>query len=234
MKKSGSWTVMLALFFAFVACEKESEKTELTTESEKLSYAMGMNIGGSLKIAGPDIDIAALIQGIKDTLTGRTPLLTLEEKEQYMKQFRAMMLKKQGTRTNQVAEMNKKEGEEFLKQNQKKPGIMTTETGLQYEVLVSAEDGAQPKKTDQVKVHYRGTHLSGTEFDSSRKQGGPATFQVSGVIKGWTEGLQLMNVGSKYRFFIPSELAYGPRGNLPHIGPNETLIFEVELLEIFN
>jgi len=222
------WAV---LYLLFSSCAQETEKTELKTTSEKMSYALGANIGASVKPAAAEINYDALIQGVKDTLEGRTPLLTADENQQFLGELTTLLRTKSNEKSKKLGEKNMKEGEAFLAENKEKTGVTTTDSGLQYEVM-KAGSGAKPQKTDRVSVHYAGTLIDGTEFDSSYKRGSPAAFAVTGVIKGWTEVLQLMNVGSKYRVFIPSDLAYGLRGSPPKIGPNATLIFEVELLDI--
>ncbi len=222
------WAVLYVLF---TSCAQETEKTELTTKSEKMSYALGANIGASIKPAAAEIDYDALIQGVKDTLEGRTPLLTVPENQQFLGELTALLRTKSNEKSKKLGEKNMKEGEAFLAENKEKADVTTTASGLQYEVMKEGS-GAKPQKTDRVSVHYAGTLIDGTEFDSSYKRGSPAAFAVTGVIKGWTEVLQLMNVGSKYRVSIPSDLAYGLRGSPPTIGPNATLIFEVELLDI--
>jgi FKBP-type peptidyl-prolyl cis-trans isomerase len=191
---------------------------------EKFSYALGMDTGRLLLNLETEIDSAAFERGVDDVLKEKEPLLTPEE----VAAIKGEMYVKIHLRQ---AEKNKKEGEEFLANNKKREGVITTDSGLQYNVIRKG-NGPRPKKTDKVRVHYQGSFVDGTQFDSSYKRGEPAIFQVDKVIPGWTEALQLMNVGSKYRFFIPSNLAYGEQGSPPYIGPNATLIFEVELLGI--
>jgi FKBP-type peptidyl-prolyl cis-trans isomerase len=204
---------------------------ELKTPDEKLSYILGTDVGRSLKSVPQKIDLEIFLQGIKDSFKGEKLLVTEEEsaqiKQEFMKKIQAEAVKKM----EEISEKNKREGEMFLAENKKKEGVITTASGLQYIVLKQG-DGALPKVDDKVKVHYRGTLIDGTEFDSSYTRGEPVSFPLGGVIKGWTEALQLMKVGSKYRLFIPSELAYGERGAGTQIGPNTILIFEVELLAI--
>ncbi len=223
--------ILAVPYLSFSSCAQETEKTELKTKSEKMSYALGANIGASIKPAAAEIDYDALIQGVKDTLEGRKPLLTAAETQKLLGELNALMRTKSNEKSKKLGEKNMQEGEAFLAENKEKAGVTTTASGLQYEVMKEGS-GAKPQKTDRVSVHYAGTLIDGTEFDSSYKRGSPAAFAVTGVIKGWTEVLQLMNVGSKYRVFIPSDLAYGLRGSPPKIGPNATLIFEVELLDI--
>jgi FKBP-type peptidyl-prolyl cis-trans isomerase FklB len=167
-----------------------------------------------------------LVAGIKDAIAGK-PQLTQDQVKDVMTQFEKDMEQKQ----KEAGEKNKTEGAKFLEENKKKEGVKTTASGLEYKVIKDGT-GPQPKATDMVTVNYRGTLIDGTEFDSSYKRGQPATFPLNGVIKGWTEGLQLMKVGSKYQFFVPSNLAYGERSVGPDIAPNATLIFEVELLDV--
>ena len=223
--------ILAVPYLSFSSCAQETEKTELKTKSEKMSYALGANIGASIKPAAAEIDYDALIQGVKDTLEGRKPLLTAAETQKLLGELNALMRTKSNEKSKKLGEKNMQEGEAFLAENKEKAGVTTTASGLQYEVMKEGS-GAKPQKTDRVSVHYAGTLIDGTEFDSSYKRGSPAAFAVTGVIKGWTEVLQLMNVGSKYRVFIPSHLAYGLRGSPPKIGSNATLIFEVELLDI--
>ncbi|MBI4834543.1 MAG: FKBP-type peptidyl-prolyl cis-trans isomerase [Planctomycetes bacterium] len=210
-------------------------KKALTTYEEKLSYIYGLEIGGNFKQLDKGVDFQSFCQGVDDFLKGNKPVISQEEAMAIRNEWVARQQSKQPPPSAQMAELaekNLKEGEAFLAENKGKEGVMTTASGLQYVILVKG-DGPQPKLTDTVRVHYRGTLIDGTVFDSSYDRGVPAEFQVGGVIKGWIEALQLMNVGSKYKLFIPSNIAYGmnPRPGGP-IGPNTMLIFEVELLEI--
>ena len=202
---------------------------ELKTDKDKVSYAIGMNVGTAMKRDGLDVDTAILLRGIKDVLTGAKPLLTDQEAQTVMTTLQADLRKKQELQTQQLADTNKKEGEEFLSANRTKEGVVSLPSGLQYKILREGT-GPKPAPADTVTVNYRGTLLNGTEFDSSYKRGQPATFPVGQIIKGWTEALLLMPVGSKWQLFIPPDLAYGPRGAGRDIGPNSTLVFEVELL----
>lgn len=229
--RTAALLIFTAVVFTLGSCSQESNKTELSTPAEKMSYALGLNIGSSIKPAADSLDYAALIQGVKDTVEGRAPLLSQTESQQFLTRLSTIISQKKTDESKQAGDKNMQEGNEFLTENGKKSGVMTTDSGLQYEVLQEGT-GNNPAATDQVTVHYRGTLIDGTEFDSSYKRDQPATFPLNRVIKGWTEGLQLMKPGSKYRFFIPSDLAYGERGSPPVIGPNATLIFEVELLDI--
>lgn len=210
---------------------KTTAVLELKTDKDKVSYAIGMNVGTAMKRDGLDVDTAILLRGIKDALTGAKPLLTDQEAQTVMTTLQADLRKKQELQTQQLADTNKKEGEEFLSANRTKEGVVSLPSGLQYKILREGT-GPKPAPADTVTVNYRGTLLNGTEFDSSYKRGQPATFNVTGIIKGWTEALELMPVGSKWRLVIPSDLAYGSSGRPPVIGPNSTLVFEVELVSI--
>ncbi|MDX8395102.1 MAG: FKBP-type peptidyl-prolyl cis-trans isomerase [Mariprofundaceae bacterium] len=229
------WIGITVLACGLAACSQNTsdgniKPVALDTEQTKFSYALGMDVGRTLAGIGKDLDRDAFIEAFNTTLDHGDVRLTAEEAG---KVLQAMAKKKQeemlATR-NAQGEKNKKTGEAFLAANKQRDGIKTTESGLQYEVI-DLSDGAKPTSEDTVKVHYRGTLIDGTEFDSSYSRKEPASFPLKNVIPGWTEGVQLMNVGSKYRFFVPSDLAYGENGPGP-IGSNSTLIFEVELLEI--
>jgi len=195
-----------------------------------LSYAIGTQMGTSMRDQGVDVDPKALAAGLADALAGK-PGLTEAEIRDVMNEFRTQMMAKQQAKMQAEGAKNVKKGTDYLAANAKKEGVKTTASGLQYKVLKTAE-GAKPKGDDIVEVHYRGTLVDGTEFDSSISRGQPASFGLNRVIKGWTEGLQLMPVGSKYQFVIPSELAYGQNGSPPKIPPHSTLVFEVELLSV--
>jgi FKBP-type peptidyl-prolyl cis-trans isomerase FklB len=203
----------------------------LKTEKDKQSYALGMNIGAGLQKQMADIDPEILSRGLKDSLAGRKTLLTDEDARTALTQLQNDMRKKQQEKVLMVSEGNKKTGQAFLLANKEKDGVVTLPSGLQYRIL-TAGTGPKPSATDTVVCNYRGTLLDGKEFDSSYKRGQPATFPVSNVIKGWTEALQLMPVGSKWQLFIPPDLAYGDRGAGVDIGPGSTLIFDVELVSI--
>jgi FKBP-type peptidyl-prolyl cis-trans isomerase FklB len=204
----------------------QEKSPQLKDQKEKISYAIGMNIGLNLSRQKVDINPDVLAAGLKDALAGK-PQLTPDQVKDVMAQFEKDMEQKQ----KQAGEKNKTEGAKFLEENKKKDGVKTTASGLQYKVEKEGT-GPQPKGTDMVTVNYRGTLIDGTEFDSSYKRGQPATFPLNGVIKGWTEGLQLMKKGGKSQFFVPSNLAYGERAVGPDIAANATLIFEVELLDV--
>jgi len=190
-----------------------------------------MNLGMNFQKQAVPIDPDLLARGLKDSLAGKKPLLTEDEAKAVLMEVQNEFHKRQQELAQQQAEANKKEGPAFLAANKAKDGVVTLPSGLQYKIL-RAGTGAKPAATDTVTVNYRGTLINGTEFDSSYKRGQPATFAVNGVIKGWTEALQLMPVGSKWQLFIPSDLAYGDHAASAVITPNSTLIFEVELLSI--
>jgi FKBP-type peptidyl-prolyl cis-trans isomerase FklB len=204
----------------------------LKTQKDKASYAIGLNIGKSMHKDSVDVDTAILLRGLKDGMAGAKPLLTDDEARAVMVALQTDLRKKQEEKMLVQGEANKKAGETFLAENKTKDGVVTLPSGLQYKILTEGT-GPKPAPTDTVVCNYKGTLLDNTEFDSSYKRGQPATFPVSGVIKGWTEALQLMPVGSKWQLFIPSDLAYGARGGPGGgIGPNATLVFEVELMSI--
>jgi FKBP-type peptidyl-prolyl cis-trans isomerase FklB len=206
-------------------------KPALTTEKDKVSYIIGTDIAKNLKKQGIDIDPELLFKGLKDAFTDQKLLLSDEEIQQVMTSFQQEMMAKQSKKAGELAEKNQKEGDAFLAANKKKDSVVTLPSGLQYKVIVEGK-GKMPALNDTVTTNYRGTLIDGTEFDNSYKRGEPASFPVSGVIPGWTEALQHMKVGSKWQLFVPSNLAYGERGAGQTIGPNATLIFEVELLSI--
>jgi FKBP-type peptidyl-prolyl cis-trans isomerase FklB len=202
------------------------------SDIERQSYAVGMNVGQSIHRQPVELDTNALIQGLKDSISGGKTLLTDDEVRAAMTELGQQVRTKQEEKAKQAAETNKKEGDTFLAANKTKPGVVTTPSGLQYKVL-QAGTGPKPTAADKVVCNYKGTLINGTEFDSSYKRGQPLTIPVGQVIKGWTEALQLMPVGSKWQLYIPSDLAYGEHGTgNGDIGPNSTLIFEIELLSI--
>ena len=218
---------MLALSGAAFA----ADAPELKDDKEKLSYSIGMDIGGNLKRGSVEVDPDILAKGLKDSYGGGKTLLTEDEARQAIMAFQQAQKAKQAETMRKLAEQNKAEGEKFLAENAKKEGVKTLPSGLQYKEIVPGA-GKSPKATDTVTTHYKGMLIDGTEFDSSYKRGQPATFQVSGVIPGWTEALQLMKEGAKWQLFLPSGLAYGERGAGREIGPNATLVFEVELISV--
>ncbi len=200
------------------------------TDAQKLGYIIGMDIGTSLKQQGSDIDLDTLFAAIRTTYKGETPELTPEEAASIREAFIASRRAAAETERQALATTNAAEGDKFLLENRAKEGVVVTDSGLQYQVIETGK-GPKPAATDKVTVHYRGTLLNGEEFDSSYSRGEPISFELDKVIAGWTEGVQLMPVGSKFMFFIPPDLAYGAAGGGP-IGPNATLIFQVELLGI--
>jgi FKBP-type peptidyl-prolyl cis-trans isomerase FklB len=220
------WVVALAILI-FAAPVKAEEGTVLKDQKDKISYTIGLNIGDNIKKQAIDVNPQALLKGIQDAISGAKPLLTEAEMKEVLTALQAQKQKEMVA----VAAKNKQEGEAFLAANKTKEGVKTLPSGLQYKVIKQGA-GAKPKDTDTVKANYKGSLLDGTVFDSSEQHGGPATFQVNRVIKGWTEALQLMEVGSKWQIFIPSNLAYDEAGAAGVIGPNATLIFDVELVSI--
>jgi FKBP-type peptidyl-prolyl cis-trans isomerase FklB len=223
-------TIILSIMFLFSVCLAQ-EKLELNDQRAKESYSLGYQFGQSLKFQGVDINHDVYTSGIKDALGDKEPQMSQED---IRATISGLQQRLQATRQKELKEMaakNLEESKKFFPENQKKGGVNTLPSGLQYKVLAEGS-GKMPKAEDTVTVNYRGTLINGTEFDSSYKRGQPATFKVNGIIKGWTEALQLMKEGSKWQLFIPPQLAYGERGAGRDIGPNATLIFEVELIAI--
>jgi FKBP-type peptidyl-prolyl cis-trans isomerase len=234
MKKMLSLAATVLILWPLMASSAEkagAKPAEFKTFEEKISYVLGREIGQGVKDAPAKLDINLLRRGIEDAVNNRPSAVSAEEEEQVKMEFSSRIQEAQAKKAAAVAEDNLKAEEAFLAKNQAEKGVVTTASGLQYQVLKDAK-GAKAKETDKVKVHYRGKLLDGQEFDSSYSRNQPAVFPVTGVIPGWSEVLQLMPVGSSYRVFIPSRLAYGERGAGNRIGPNAMLIFEVELLEI--
>lgn len=217
------------------ACAKPDEApsapAELTTDAQKFGYAIGVDLGNSLEPVVAHVDVAALKQGLDDVSSGAEIRLDETAREQIKNAVSQKMQEEQIRKRDAAAATGAAEGKKFLAENATREGVETTESGLQYEVITEG-DGPSPDASDEVTVHYVGKLINGEEFDSSIARGQPVTFPLNNVIPGWTEGVQLMKTGGKYRFFIPSELAYGDRGAGAKIGPNQTLIFEVELLGI--
>ena len=232
MKSLLTATVAVCLLAGY--CTGQVKGQELKTQKEKASYAIGLNIGESLKSDGMDVDGALIGRGIADVLGGRQPALSPEEVQTVLMAFQQEMAQRREAQAGSAGDKNKREGEAFLAANKQKPGVVTLPSGLQYKILRPGT-GPKPTPANTVRTHYRGTLLDGTEFDSSYRRGEPAEFPVGGVIAGWTEALQLMKVGAKWQLFIPSNLAYGQRGAAGgDIGPNAALVFEIELLGIVN
>lgn len=207
------------------------ESQALKSQKEKVSYIIGMDLANNLKRQSVEIDPDSLARGVKDALSGAKPQLTDQEIREIMTSFEKEMRTKQDELKKVMGEKNKVEGEKFLAENKNKEGVQTLPSGLQYKVIVPGKE-KKPQLTDTVTTNYRGTLIDGTEFDSSIRHGKPATFPVNGVIRGWTEALQLMGEGAKWQLFIPSNLAYGENGAGQMIGPNAVLIFEIELIFI--
>jgi FKBP-type peptidyl-prolyl cis-trans isomerase FklB len=232
MKVRGVMIFGMMLVATAATAAMAADKLELKTDKDKVSYAIGMDMAGSLKKNDIAINPDILGKAIKDVLTDQKALMTDDEVKTTLTSLQKDMQEKQQAKMKAQGEKNKKDGETFLTENKKKEGVKTTASGMQYQVVKEGK-GKSPKATDTVSVQYKGTLLDGTEFDSSYKRKEPATFPVNGVIKGWTEALQLMNEGSQWKLFIPGELAYGEAGTPGGpIGPNATLIFEVELVSI--
>ena len=224
--KNSLWIGSLALSLTLTGCLGGEKEVSIKTDEQKYSYAIGYQFAQNLKGQNVNIDAAALSQAVKDVLAGKEGRIT----EQQMQMSMQKMYEARREKMTAEADKNKKEGSEFLEKNKVAEGIKTTDSGLQYMVIKEGE-GKKPKESDTVSVHYKGTLINGEEFDSSYKRNKPAEFPVKAVIPGWTEALQLMTTGSKWKLFIPSGLAYGERGR-PNIPPNSVLIFEVELLDI--
>jgi FKBP-type peptidyl-prolyl cis-trans isomerase len=208
---------------------EDSKKVE-SSEKEKISYAIGMNIGNNIKRQAIDVDVDTMAKAINDVVSGKPLRFTEQEAQQAMMAMQTQLQAKREEENKKAAAKNKSEGEDFLAENAKKPDVKTTASGLQYKVITEGS-GESPKTTNTVTAHYRGRLINGTEFDSSYKRGQPMDFPVTGVIPGWTEALQLMKPGAKWELYIPSNLAYGERGSR-NIGPNSTLIFEIELVAV--
>lgn len=226
--------IFFGLMVFFVGCggKAQQKETQLKTATQKFSYAVGMDLGQNFKEQGVELDVEAFSQGLKDALGGTPSRLSEEEIRAAVQELQEGLAQgRMNEEDRTLAQKNEEEGKKFLEENAKRPGVVVLPSGLQYEVITPG-NGPSPTPSDVVKVHYRGTLVSGKEFDSSYKRGQPATFPVSGVIDGWSQALPLMQTGAKWKLFIPPHLAYGSRGAGPDIGPNATLIFEVELLEV--
>jgi FKBP-type peptidyl-prolyl cis-trans isomerase FklB len=225
------WITGLIILLSFSSVAVAEEAAFLNTRKDKVSYLIGRDIGSNFKDQSIDIDADIFMKGFKDALSGNKSPLSDDEAQAVKTAYKEERMKKHEEEVKKISEKNKKEGEDFLAENKKKEGIITLSSGLQYKILKEGA-GPNPKETDTVTVNYRGSLIDGTEFDSSYKRNEPATFPVKGVIPGWQEALQLMKTGSKWQLFVPAGLAYAERGAGNAIGPNTTLIFEVELLSI--
>lgn len=240
MKLTQKFLILALAAGLTAACAKKDEAAapgdaatpaDLQTDAQKFGYAIGVDIGKSLTPVKDQVDVSSLIKGLEETIAGQTPRMTDEVREQVKADIsRKLQAKQQEERLAKSASA-KEAGEKFLAESGKREGVKTTASGLQYEVLTEGS-GPNPKKEDKVTVHYKGTLIDGTEFDSSYTRGQPVTFPLGNVIPGWTEGLQLMKAGGKSKLYIPSALGYGERGAGAKIGPNEALVFEVELVSI--
>ena len=225
------WMAVLVVVGLMATQVNAAQAPLLKTQKEKVSYGIGVSVAKSFKPQGIEVDAEALVKGLRDELAGRKLLMTEDELQVTMSKFQAELNQKQTQGTKTASAGNKKEGTAFLAKNKTKQGVVTLPSGLQYKII-KAGNGKKPIGSDTVECNYRGTLINGTEFDSSYRRGQAASFPVSGVIPGWTEALKLMPVGSKWQLFIPPQLAYGAQGAGRDIGPDATLIFEVELLAI--
>ncbi|MDR0307584.1 MAG: FKBP-type peptidyl-prolyl cis-trans isomerase [Chitinispirillales bacterium] len=227
----------LSISLPLVSCSSDGQtvpaKVNLSDEKHQVSYMIGRDIGRSLKGIDADLDLQIVLAAIRETMNDIPSQLSDSALSAINMRLNQELREKSEQKRVKQLEENKLEGENFLKANKQQPGVIETESGLQYQIITEGS-GAVPTANDKVKVHYHGTLINGTVFDSSVDRGEPVTFDVTGVIKGWTEVLKLMKTGSKYKVFIPSALAYGERGARPPIGPNTMLIFEIELLEVVN
>lgn len=232
-----NWALALSIGGLFVTACNQAEggaARTLTTDKDKVSYAIGLDIGRSFKqqsLGLDEVDMNKMRMGIEDVLKDAKPMLADSQIQQIMMGFQQKMMAKQDSLRKVKAESNQKESDAFLAKNAKEPGVITLPSGLQYKVITEGK-GKKPDSNSTVTVHYTGTLADGTEFDSSVKRGQPATFPVTGVIPGWTEALKLMNEGSKWMLYLPPQLGYGERGGGQKIGPNAALIFEVELISV--
>lgn len=226
------WFVVAALCLATISTEAIAQKKpKLKTQMDSVSYAIGLNLGANIRKDSLGINPDVLLVGLKDAIADKGQMLTHEQIGEVMSRFEQMLTARQQAKTAPVAAKNKQVGEAFLAQNKNRQGVVVLPSGLQYEVITPGA-GKKPTPSDNVTVHYTGTLIDGKVFDSSVQRGEPAKFGVSQVIRGWTEALQLMQEGAKWKLYIPSELAYGPNGAGGDIGPNSVLVFEVELLKV--
>jgi FKBP-type peptidyl-prolyl cis-trans isomerase len=233
--KTTALMLVLPLAGLSAACAEDAPATDtgstMETDQQKASYAIGLNMGQNMRQQGAEFELDLLFQGLKDGYEGADARLTPEEAQQVLQTFQQQMMAKQQQKHQEDLAANQAAAEAFFAQNREKEGVLETESGLQYEVL-EAGAGDSPTAEDTVTVHYRGTLLDGTQFDSSYDRGEPATFPLGRVVPAWTEGLQLMKEGAKYKLYVPPALGYGERGAPPKIGPNAGLLFEVELIDV--
>jgi FKBP-type peptidyl-prolyl cis-trans isomerase len=220
-----------ALGASVLAADPQPTQSALKTDAERLSYALGQDIGDRLKAMNAQVDLQVFMKGVEDAVKGNKPLLTAEEANQVKMAFGQKMQEEMAKQRKEQGEKNLALGQRFMEENKRQPGVKVTPSGLQFQVIREGS-GDSPTKDDRVTVNYKGTLVDGTEFDSSYSRKQPATFGVSGVISGWTEALQMMKPGGKYRIVIPPNLAYGDRGAGQKIGPNSALVFEIELLSV--
>ena len=228
MRKS-AWSLVLSMVL-LLGVGFAGDTPEVKEEKDKISYSVGYQVGRDFKRQGVDLNPELLVRGVQDGMSGGKPLISQQEMNETLVDLKKKVVAEEQRQKKEAAGKNLQEGKAFLAENAKKKDVTTLPTGLQYKVIEKGS-GASPKKTDSVTVHYKGTLIDGTEFDSSYARGKPATFRVEGVIAGWTEALQLMKPGAKWQLFIPANLAYGERGAGSRIGPNSALIFEVELIK---
>ncbi|KQS93700.1 FKBP-type peptidyl-prolyl cis-trans isomerase [Chryseobacterium sp. Leaf394] len=233
MKKQTIALFCVAIFSVSCAQKKDKQATDKYTDDQKASYYIGLNIAQNMKNGGINVDADLLAQAIKEEMAGKPKLLPAEEMESFMQTFMQKQSEKKMSEATAKAGENKKKGLEFLAKNKQNAKVKTTASGLQYEVVTEGDGKTKPKATDAVEVKYTGKLIDGTVFDSTDKNGGaPIELNLGSVIRGWTEGIQLMSKGSKYRFYIPSDLAYGDQGAGGAIPPGATIIFDVELVNI--
>jgi FKBP-type peptidyl-prolyl cis-trans isomerase FklB len=238
-RKALATAATFGIFFIATGCTAQEQrtdtaqgpKTEITDLTDKVSYSIGLSIGRDFKEQGIEINPDVLARGLRDGLTGQEPALTEEQMRETQMEFQQVMIAKMEALQKELAEKNLQEGQAFLSEHAQQEGVVVLPSGLQYRVIEEGT-GKSPTADSMVTVHYRGRLVDGTEFDSSYDRGEPATFPVSGVISGWTEGLQLMKEGGKHELVIPPALAYGEQGAGPVIGPNAVLVFEVELIKV--
>lgn len=227
------FAVAMALVLSFLACsnESQSQKIELKTQLDSVAYSIGWSIGENMSKDSLELN-TAIIKKAMDDVKSNSAALTAEQRTAVMTAFSQIMQEKAMKQQEALSSKNLNEGKKFLEENKSKPGVKVTASGLQYKVVKEGTGAKPANPATKVKVHYTGKFLDGKTFDSSVERGEPAEFALNQVIPGWTEGVQLMSVGSKYIFWIPFDLAYGERGSMPRIGPNQTLMFEVELIDI--